>query len=110
MGTTTDLFLKVRRRFPHFCCQLICGSCGFCRSHCDLLLCMMAALSWRSSDRPNVDYSALTCTDSNSGLHREFPSDSIASSAVSLPLSNASLRSEERRVGKECRSRWSPYH
>ena len=22
----------------------------------------------------------------------------------------ASLRSEERRVGKECRSRWSPYH
>ena len=21
-----------------------------------------------------------------------------------------SLRSEERRVGKECRSRWSPYH
>ena len=23
---------------------------------------------------------------------------------------NYSLRSEERRVGKECRSRWSPYH
>ena len=22
----------------------------------------------------------------------------------------AALRSEERRVGKECRSRWSPYH
>ena len=30
-----------------------------------------------------------------------------------LPLSPdlpAVLRSEERRVGKECRSRWSPYH
>ena len=27
------------------------------------------------------------------------------------PFSPASiLRSEERRVGKECRSRWSPYH
>ena len=25
---------------------------------------------------------------------------------VGLP----SMRSEERRVGKECRSRWSPYH
>jgi len=25
-------------------------------------------------------------------------------------LQQASLRSEERRVGKECRSRWSPYH
>ena len=24
--------------------------------------------------------------------------------------SSGSLRSEERRVGKECRSRWSPYH
>ena len=24
--------------------------------------------------------------------------------------SNNLLRSEERRVGKECRSRWSPYH
>ena len=24
--------------------------------------------------------------------------------------SNAYFRSEERRVGKECRSRWSPYH
>ena len=26
-----------------------------------------------------------------------------------LPLGEV-LRSEERRVGKECRSRWSPYH
>ena len=26
------------------------------------------------------------------------------------PLSVARERSEERRVGKECRSRWSPYH
>src|ERR1043166_8792410 len=25
-------------------------------------------------------------------------------------LDNAAERSEERRVGKECRSRWSPYH
>ena len=24
--------------------------------------------------------------------------------------SKSGLRSEERRVGKECRSRWSPYH
>ena len=25
-------------------------------------------------------------------------------------MQNTSPRSEERRVGKECRSRWSPYH
>src|SRR2546423_10986599 len=27
-----------------------------------------------------------------------------------LDLALAGVRSEERRVGKECRSRWSPYH
>ena len=27
-----------------------------------------------------------------------------------LQLTEVQLRSEERRVGKECRSRWSPYH
>src|SRR2546426_3703504 len=27
-----------------------------------------------------------------------------------LPMNQVSARSEERRVGKECRSRWSPYH
>jgi len=27
-----------------------------------------------------------------------------------VPCVIADLRSEERRVGKECRSRWSPYH
>src|SRR3712207_4984338 len=32
----------------------------------------------------------------------------VTTPAVSLILST--LRSEERRVGKECRSRWSPYH
>src|SRR5256886_5421995 len=30
--------------------------------------------------------------------------------AKSLSFSVLSPRSEERRVGKECRSRWSPYH
>src|SRR5688572_2224150 len=27
-----------------------------------------------------------------------------------FPIENTLTRSEERRVGKECRSRWSPYH
>ena len=34
-------------------------------------------------------------------------------SAVSISLDGNNIvikRSEERRVGKECRSRWSPYH
>ena len=29
---------------------------------------------------------------------------------VSAFVGGSGIRSEERRVGKECRSRWSPYH
>ena len=29
---------------------------------------------------------------------------------LELGCGTGSMRSEERRVGKECRSRWSPYH
>src|SRR3989441_6683772 len=35
--------------------------------------------------------------------------DSLAKAGVAAGKS-APVRSEERRVGKECRSRWSPYH
>ena len=31
-------------------------------------------------------------------------------STAGWPVLGVGLRSEERRVGKECRSRWSPYH
>ena len=33
-----------------------------------------------------------------------------ASVALSAAGCGKDVRSEERRVGKECRSRWSPYH
>src|SRR5439155_8198431 len=35
---------------------------------------------------------------------------SNASKDFSRRCAMATIRSEERRVGKECRSRWSPYH
>ena len=35
---------------------------------------------------------------------------SVPASAKELIVSFIGYRSEERRVGKECRSRWSPYH
>ena len=31
-------------------------------------------------------------------------------SPAAIAIANSEARSEERRVGKECRSRWSPYH
>src|SRR2546422_3914894 len=36
--------------------------------------------------------------------------DESAKPTVITSVEHALLRSEERRVGKECRSRWSPYH
>src|SRR2546425_10128435 len=47
-------------------------------------------------------------------MHQEPPCRLIAVvlSSVNRPLTGrlSHGRSEERRVGKECRSRWSPYH
>src|SRR2546430_8865438 len=42
-------------------------------------------------------------------LQRELRSPQEAGSLYADRLADV-LRSEERRVGKECRSRWSPYH
>ena len=41
-----------------------------------------------------------------------LPSDFSSRKTVSVSDTSQTglLRSEERRVGKECRSRWSPYH
>ena len=39
-----------------------------------------------------------------------FESTEEMSALTNFPFSARSNRSEERRVGKECRSRWSPYH
>ena len=37
-------------------------------------------------------------------------SDQAISAMVNSVVAFINARSEERRVGKECRSRWSPYH
>ena len=40
---------------------------------------------------------------------KDFETDTSAPVTTAEPAA-ATDRSEERRVGKECRSRWSPYH
>ena len=48
------------------------------------------------------------------GERRDIPieriSDIYVMSEMSFNTTFLNYRSEERRVGKECRSRWSPYH
>src|SRR2546430_2281120 len=51
--------------------------------------------------------------DPNSYLFGQFQIDGsqlIIKSLVDWRICHIPSRSEERRVGKECRSRWSPYH
>ena len=43
-------------------------------------------------------------------LHRILAEKLAISPSMALRLGKFCGRSEERRVGKECRSRWSPYH
>ena len=40
----------------------------------------------------------------------DLAAKSGVSVAVIASIEDGEVRSEERRVGKECRSRWSPYH
>ena len=49
----------------------------------------------------------------NEILYSPLTGGAIFNTSIALGRLNVSvglLRSEERRVGKECRSRWSPYH
>src|SRR5256885_3582347 len=79
-----------------------------------------------SSDVCSSDL-AITCALESAPLRRHWegnPTYNVASilrsanraTAIREPTPNATdalfdgQRSEERRVGKECRSRWSPYH
>ena len=41
---------------------------------------------------------------------RKLKTAVAVTSALGVATALAHIRSEERRVGKECRSRWSPYH
>ena len=56
--------------------------------------------SWNQTDQ--IIFRSYKINDALADLLTAFNADS-GSDAVSV-------RSEERRVGKECRSRWSPYH
>ena len=43
-------------------------------------------------------------------LEKSFGAPNVTKDGVTVAKEIEDHRSEERRVGKECRSRWSPYH
>ena len=52
----------------------------------------------------------LHCNRNKSSLEDLLSAYKSNSVIIQADLSSYNDRSEERRVGKECRSRWSPYH
>src|SRR3712207_9510925 len=73
-------------------------TCALPISHLALLMCVALAVS-ACGEREQ----------SSSGGATAEPASPTLGSTISTVVTGAS-RSEERRVGKECRSRWSPYH
>src|SRR5438132_9986607 len=66
----------------------------------------MAALRWRDID---FQWGSLWIKDKVVEEGRKVPlTPYLASLLTSLPRRNQWVRSEERRVGKECRCRWTP--
>ena len=59
-------------------------------------------------------YTSITCENTKFSHNSGFEGGGIQIYEGSMQLDSleiiGNLRSEERRVGKECRSRWSPYH
>src|SRR2546426_4898545 len=53
---------------------------------------------------------ASNCEQMGNARRRALPIMSKSELLEGRCAQSRSLRSEERRVGKECRSRWSPYH
>ena len=58
------------------------------------------------SDTARTYQTARTAVSAASDVRK----DKIADIKARMAAGTYNIRSEERRVGKECRSRWSPYH
>ena len=70
-------------------------------------LCREKRELWEKTYWPRSPHSLQHCIRTNPGIPR------FATTYLAWPPSCSFIlhvRSEERRVGKECRSRWSPYH
>jgi len=55
----------------------------------------------------SYEFLLLLAYDEHSVSEAPLPLGTLRDNAADA---NTHIRSEERRVGKECRSRWSPYH
>ena len=65
----------------------------------------------RMNDSMNMETGALViAVYGKGGIGKSTTSSNLSAAFSHLGKRVLQIRSEERRVGKECRSRWSPYH
>ena len=116
MGNKNQLF-EIADRQQGFFTAKQAVNCGYSRSNFHLSL---ASGEWiqegkgiyRLARYPVTDRPELVLWHLWSRNRQDIP-QGVWSYATALDiheLSDVMSRSEERRVGKECRSRWSPYH
>src|SRR2546427_748643 len=96
-------FFSSRRRHTRFDCD---WSSDVCSSDLQPIG-SIGALAIAPSD-PNTIYVGSGEADMRSDISQG--DGMYKSTDAGRTWSHIGLRSEERRVGKECRSRWSPYH
>ena len=99
---------------------LLAGSTGLIGSQLlELLLndgrySSVIAMSRKPLNIPNPKLTNLVCELRDLSNHKDqLKADDIfccLGTTIKKAKSKEAFRSEERRVGKECRSRWSPYH
>src|SRR2546430_9812124 len=94
-------FFASRRRHTRFDCD---WSSDVCSSDLHVPACSLAEMTEPTSAGLS------TCLLILSIALFQFGCDRGGSDVSSRRPESSPVRSEERRVGKECRSRWSPYH
>src|SRR5256885_15620029 len=78
--------------------------------HPDVRRMLLTAKAYAEGGRALVTYCAFLIDKEFNHPDEKVRKDSAELVALLTPIVKAFIRSEERRVGKECRSRWSPYH
>src|SRR2546428_6435627 len=99
-----QFFFSSRRRHTRF----DCGSSDVCSS--DLVAVRLFELRLPGVRTLNMGISLLACLALKHVLRARIVSRWDTLLLTTTFALSPYFRSEERRVGKECRSRWSPYH
>src|ERR1039457_5279759 len=125
-GSTDDTIERLKKYAPAIRCvsqqnrgPSAARNRGIKEAHCDFVAFLDSDDLWIPrkielqldffAQHPDIEFVFGNMVNFSQGTEKETPEirDPVVEDYL---LANPAYRSEERRVGKECRSRWSPYH